>query len=280
MPSKNYSVIVTPSDGRKTYHLRVSLRSLVILGTAILLLGAGIVFLAATYGNLMWKVRNWTELRVRLAELTEKQVGYEALEEEVEALREMDRRIRELVGLPEARVPSFVEEGDAPGAPVDVRPPGTPDVVLAEAIMPGEAEMAEIEKALASRIGKIRWPVDGFVSSHFGEEREKGAIHSGIDIAAARNTLIESPLSGTVASAGWDRYYGSVVVIDHGNALTTVYCHNAKLVVQTGDKVKRGDTISFLGNTGLSSAPHLHFEIRYKEYAVDPLLMLMPREES
>lgn len=279
MPAKNYSIIVTPSDGRKTYHLNISLRSLSLLGVAVLLLGAGSVFLAATYGDLMWKVRNWTELRVKLAELTEKQAGYEELEREVVELREMDRRIRELVGLPEAPPPAADESGGAARRAVDVRPPGTPDVILAEAVMPDGAKLAEIEKALAPKIGKVAWPVDGFVSSSFGEEREGGAVHSGIDIAAARNTLIETPLSGTVLSAGWDRYYGNVAIIDHGDGLTSVYCHNAKLVVKTGDRVKRGDTIAFLGSTGLSSAPHLHFEIRYDGYAVDPLIMLVPKEE-
>ncbi len=279
MPAQNYTVIVTPSDGRKTYHLKVSLRSLYVAAAAILLVGIGVVFMAMTFGDLMWKIRNWTELRLRVAELTEKQANYEALEEEVEQLREFDRKLRVLVGLPESQVRSLKDEGDGQGAGIDTKPAGAVDIVLEEAIMPGGEKLAEIEKALAPRIRKIRWPVDGFVSSHYGEERERGAIHSGIDIAAARNTLIETPLSGTVRSAGWDSQYGYVVIVDHDGGLATVYCHNEKLVVQAGEKVKRGAPVSFLGSTGRSSAPHLHFEIRYKGYAVDPLLMLAPKEE-
>jgi murein DD-endopeptidase MepM/ murein hydrolase activator NlpD len=228
----------------------------------------------------MWKIRNWTELRLRVAELTEKQANYEALEYEVEQLREFDQKLRKLVGLPESQVHSLKDENDAQAAGLDMKPAGVVDIVLEDAIMPGEEKLADIEKALASRLGKLRWPVDGFVSSHYGEERDRGAIHSGIDIAAARNTLIETPLSGTVRSAGWDSQYGNVAIIDHDGGLTTVYCHNEKLVVQTGEKVKRGAPISFLGSTGLSSAPHLHFEIRYEGFAVDPLLMLAQKEES
>ncbi len=279
MPAKSYSVIVTPSDGRKTYHLRLSLGTLYMIGAALFVTGIAVVFLLVTYGELMWKVRNWTELQIRLSELTEKQAEYDALREEVEGLREMDRKIRKLVGLPEPVLTGSASATRSPGAPVDTRPPGMPDVELEEAAMPGGADAARIEKILAPRLGRLRWPVKGFVSSSFGDVREGEGIHSGIDIAAARNTLIETPLSGTVISAGWDRKYGNVAVIDHGGGLVTVYCHNAKLVVATGDKVKRGDTISFLGSTGLSSAPHLHFEIRQDGFAVDPLLLLAPREE-
>ena len=113
-----------------------------------------------------------------------------------------------------------------------------------------------------------------------GEERAAGGMHSGIDIAAPRNTVIETPLAGTVTEAGWHPVYGFMAVLDHGRGLSTVYGHNSRLVVRVGDRVKKGDAVAFLGNTGESSAPHLHFEVRKDGFAVDPLYLLKPKEGS
>ncbi len=277
MPSKNYSVIVTPSDGSKSYHLQVSVRALMILAGILLMLGIGVVFLGVTYGELMYKVRNWSALNGRVAEMEEKQIRLAGLEQEIEELREMDRQVRQLVGLPERPLSERMGNGGMAALPESVRPPGVPDVVLADALIPDEEIAATIERKIAPLKGKLPWPVAGFVSSIFLEERGHGGLHTGIDIAAPRNTLVEAPRKGTVIGAGWHDEFGYVAIIDHGDGLETVYCHNEKLVVGVGDRVRLGDTISFLGTTGRSSAPHLHFEVRQDGYAVDPAILLEPQ---
>ena len=79
---------------------------------------------------------------------------------------------------------------------------------------------------------------------------------------------------GIVRFADWDDTYGNLVVLDHGNGFTTTYGHNETLLVQQGDLVPRGAAIARLGNTGRSSAPHLHFEIRLENEPLDPAFLL------
>ena len=85
-----------------------------------------------------------------------------------------------------------------------------------------------------------------------------------------------TPAAGTVASAGWDKIFGLLIVVDHGNGFKTFYGHNSELLKKTGDKVKRADIIALSGNSGISTAPHLHYEIRLNEETVDPAVYLGP----
>ena len=81
-------------------------------------------------------------------------------------------------------------------------------------------------------------------------------------------------MGGVVVEADWISGYGNAVVIDHGNGMTTLYGHNERLNVITGQTVKQGDIIAYAGSTGNSTGPHVHFEIRVNGEAVDPALYL------
>jgi murein DD-endopeptidase MepM/ murein hydrolase activator NlpD len=96
-------------------------------------------------------------------------------------------------------------------------------------------------------------------------------MHEGIDIAVPTGTPVGAAAPGTVIYAGWLGGYGNLVVVDHGNGLSTAYAHNSQLLVGVGTVVGTGTTISLSGNTGNSSGPHVHFEVRVGGSAVDPL---------
>ena len=123
----------------------------------------------------------------------------------------------------------------------------------------------------ASAAGFI-WPCDGVVVSGFG--MRWGRMHEGIDIGCAFGTPNRAAASGTVIYAGWLGGYGNLVVIDHGNGLSTAYAHASSILVGVGQSVSQGETVSLVGSTGNSSGPHLHFEVRVNGQAVDPLLYL------
>lgn len=127
--------------------------------------------------------------------------------------------------------------------------------------------------------GRFLWPVPHYykVSSSFGPRGRKH--HDGIDIPAPRGTPIVAVDSGMVIYAdNGIRGYGNMVVIAHGDDVFTVYAHNRDNKVEKGDKVDRGDVIAEVGNTGRSTGPHLHFEIRVKNKVRNPAQFLSSKD--
>jgi len=117
--------------------------------------------------------------------------------------------------------------------------------------------------------GVLGWPVSGPVTSGFGVRW--GRMHEGIDIAVGEGTPVRAAAAGTVIYAGWMSGYGNLVAVDHGNGLSTAYAHNSSLAVSVGQSVAAGEIVSYSGNTGNSTGPHVHFEVRVNGSAVDPL---------
>ena len=96
-------------------------------------------------------------------------------------------------------------------------------------------------------------------------------MHEGIDIAVGQGTPVHAAAGGTVIYAGWMEGYGNLVVIDHGNGLSTAYGHNSSLASSVGQSVAAGQVIAYSGSTGHSTGPHVHFEVRVNGAPVDPL---------
>ena len=142
---------------------------------------------------------------------------------------------------------------------------------LAAQIRDAQAGAGSTGTGQASAAGFI-WPCDGVVVSGFG--MRWGRLHEGLDIGCANVTPNRAAASGTVIHAGWLGGYGNLVVIDHGNGLSTAYAHASSILVGVGQTVSQGETVSLVGSTGNSSGPHLHFEVRVNGQAVDPLLYL------
>ena len=99
-------------------------------------------------------------------------------------------------------------------------------------------------------------------------------IHAGLDLSAPSGTAIAAAGDGVVVAAGVRGGYGNAVVIDHGNALATLYGHQSRILVTVGQRVRQGDTVGLVGSTGNSTGPHLHFEVRLYGTPVDPLAYL------
>lgn len=122
--------------------------------------------------------------------------------------------------------------------------------------------------------GRFITPASGRRSSGFGMRRHPvlgtTRLHAGIDIAAPTGTPIRASASGTVVTAGSMRGYGNTVIIDHGGGFSTLYGHCSRLYVRSGQRVNQGDRIAAVGSTGLSTGPHLHFEIRINGRPVNP----------
>ena len=124
-------------------------------------------------------------------------------------------------------------------------------------------------------------PTQGWLTSAFSSMREHPILHiarphEGIDVTAPMGSPIEAPAAGVVTDAGWESGYGNTVTIDHGYGVTTKFAHASKLLVKTGQRVQRGQRIALVGNTGLATGPHLHYEVHVNGRPVDPLKYVLP----
>lgn len=115
------------------------------------------------------------------------------------------------------------------------------------------------------------FPVKGFVSRTFRPyEQNPRTRHHGVDLAVPTGTPVAATADGIVTHAGWDEVFGWIVMLRHADSVETVYGHNDTLLVRTGQTVRYGQTLALSGNTGVSSAPHVHYEIRVNGKPVDP----------
>ncbi|HTO72296.1 MAG TPA: M23 family metallopeptidase [Gemmatimonadales bacterium] len=124
-------------------------------------------------------------------------------------------------------------------------------------------------------------PTAGWLSSAFNASRMHPILHinrphEGIDVSAPMGAPIEAPADGTVISVGWETGYGNTLEIDHGFGIVTRYAHASRLLVRKGQFVHRGDRVALVGNTGLATGPHLHYEVHVNGKPVDPLRYVLP----
>jgi murein DD-endopeptidase MepM/ murein hydrolase activator NlpD len=118
------------------------------------------------------------------------------------------------------------------------------------------------------------WPVEGQITASFGERIDpfngEGAFHSGVDISANVGSPVIAPADGAVTFADFLGGYGRAIMVDHGHGITTRYGHLSSLAVTAGQIIHRGDTIGYVGSSGRSTGPHLHYEVRINDAPVNP----------
>lgn len=145
-------------------------------------------------------------------------------------------------------------------------------------VIPGaQAQAAALRRdAVLSSDGRLirnfEWPLRARISSRYG--MRWGRMHHGLDIAVPVGTPVRAAAGGVVSFSGVQGGYGNIVIIDHGNGVETRYAHLSRNVVSKGQRVARGELIAYSGNTGQSTGPHLHFEIRQRGQSVNPELYL------
>ena len=123
------------------------------------------------------------------------------------------------------------------------------------------------------------WPASGFISSHFGSRSSpftgRSELHKGLDIRNRPGTPIVAPARGTISLAGSDGAYGLSIEMQHTRSISTKYAHLQRIAVKEGQTVQRGDLIGFIGNTGRSTGPHLHYEVRVNGVPVNPMRYIL-----
>jgi len=125
------------------------------------------------------------------------------------------------------------------------------------------------------------FPVEGNVTSPYGKRENPfsgaSSFHSGVDISASPGTPVRATADGVVSHSGWTQHSGYLVVLEHGCGFSTIYAHNKKNTVKMGQTVKRGEVIAYVGSTGKSTGPHVHYEVWEKGKNVNPKKYLQGR---
>jgi len=134
-------------------------------------------------------------------------------------------------------------------------------------------EYLEDQKSLLASTPSI-WPVKGWLTSTFGYRSSpftgRRELHKGLDIATRSGTPVIAPADGLVVFAGREGGFGNMIIIDHGYGITTRYGHCSSLEAKLGQKIKRGDVVARVGNTGRSTGPHVHYEVAVNGVSVNP----------
>jgi murein DD-endopeptidase MepM/ murein hydrolase activator NlpD len=203
------------------------------------------------------------------------------LNNRVDAVEDTSRKLAEASGVQKDGQPARGQGG--PAHPVD----------SAAALAALESKTAKVERELRMYEAFLRlhgmtpsiWPVMGKLESGVGGRRNPFGgrgyeYHEGQDIDAAYGTPVAVAATGRVVIAGWQRGYGNVVYVDHGNGLSTRYGHLSEIDVTVGQTVTRGQTIGLVGSTGRSTGPHLHYEVRINNQPVDPKQYLPGAEKQ
>lgn len=215
---------------------------------------AALALLALGAAGALWWADRAEDARVR------------SLRAEVLELRAERQRVRSLA----ARLDSIVRDYGqlrralAPGADSAGGGVRLPRVAAASGAGPGDPGPGE----------RWRWPLarEGFVTRSYDDDARGG--HPGLDVAVPSGSYVRAARSGVVAEAGTDTVYGRFVRLDHREGLSSLYGHADWIFVRAGDTVEGGEVIALSGNTGRSSAPHLHFEVRRDGRPVDPARLL------
>jgi len=138
----------------------------------------------------------------------------------------------------------------------------------------GEGRDTSIRDWVRLAAAPTLWPVVGRVTSSFGERNDpfngEGAFHRGVDISSDIGTRIIAPADGIVRFADFMNGYGRAVMIDHGNGISTLYGHMSGFAVTPGQFIRRGDAVGYVGQSGRSTGPHLHYEVRIFNTPVNP----------
>jgi len=266
MMKKHLTLILVPHDNSNVRNIKISYLAMYGFGMLVVLCVLAMVVLVTTYGHLLVKAHRADEFAAENARFMEQRLQVDSLRVELVRAQALGLQIKNMLGVELSASDSSLVANWAPGA----KTPAIPGAL--DASDATRDERVSLLKAIPSM-----WPVRGYVTKQFdvagGERREQ--YHPGIDIAATRNTPVRASADGVVNTSEWDETYGYLVVIDHGFGISTVYGHNSRNLVKVGDRVTRGQTIAFLGSTGRSTAPHLHFEVRKNAVPEDPRKYLL-----
>jgi len=237
------------AESRRGYRVRLWVLRAVLGLFALLIVGQVLFFIF--YSGVLKRAARTDQLAAENEQLRRYQYKVQILQENMEKAREVVKRITEMAGI----------EYELPQLPDD-------STLFADWNRP---HAAVINRSVGV---DLSWPtglpIQGFITQDF-ETADSNHYHPGVDIACAVGTPVLATAVGTVVYAGDDSTYGKLLVIQDNDSVSTLYGHNSELLVVVGDRVMVGSRVALSGNTGISTAPHLHYEVRVHDEPINPL---------
>lgn len=202
----------------------------------------------------------------------------------INELVEEDNKLRQMLGLRswKTKVKLTLDVDDHSSVPPVIKAQTiSQDLKMANAVL---AERKKSFTEMKAWVNDVRdhfavtpstWPIYGQIVSYFGYRIIPWrGFHAGLDITASYGTPVRCTADGVITMAGWERGYGKTVVVDHGRGLSTLYGHNSAFAVAVGQRVKKGQVICYVGTTGYSTGPHVHYEVKRDGRPINPAAFL------
>ena len=249
--SKFITIMFVPEGGESNRGIRVRKLLLQMVAGAFGVLILGIILFFVFYGKILAKATMADNLREENERLLKYQYKVQLLEQNLNQTRDIVSRLIDLAG-------------------VDIEFPVLPDDSTLFASI-DETAMAAVRRSAGADLSiPSGLPIQGFISQDFVTD-DSARYHPGIDIACAEGTPVLATAIGEVIMSGDDEVYGKIVVLKHNDSIISLYGHNKEILVQKGEKVLPGSRIALSGNTGKSTAPHLHYEVKINDEPINPL---------
>lgn len=283
--SRHFTLMFIPDSGKSARRLVVSRRVVYLLVAVLLGVTGGLGYIVADYISLDLDQQKFSRLlvenssqRQQLSKLTR---DLEDLRGEMVLLTEAEALVREALNV-NSEEPVTIPVGI--GGALEASPVGMTELQqqinsLRLAIDLRRESQEEVRDLLNDKQSLFSatptgWPVKGWMTSYFGMRPSpfsgQRRVHEGLDIAANVGTPVTATADGVVVKATVEPGFGKVVMVDHGYGYRTIYAHNSKLVVKAGTRISRGDKVAEVGNTGRSTGPHLHYEVRLNNAPINP----------
>lgn len=273
--NRSYTILFIPDDNKRAVSLHVNrsiIRSMVLF---LVLLGFVVLVLIYFSAGIGLKLQLVAALEAENQLLREQNHTLMEVGTRIAVIEELDRYFTHLAHEAGVTPPPFVATA-SPSPPSGVYGTDTRDEEIAairhERSGVGDApRTSQQSEAFFDALPYIR-PVDGWITRTFGATDSTGVpFHEGIDIAATHGTPVQATAPGVVSEVFFDPFFGNMVVLRHPFDFVTRYGHCSQVLVGPGAHVRRGQTIALVGNTGRSTAPHLHYEVLKGGRPVDPM---------
>ena len=283
MRKRFYILFVARGEDGQLRKIPIPVHYLYVLVVGAAIGGLSLTGIASSYLRMLLKVSHFNELRTQKEELKNRYTRLEQVAQErdiqVASLGSLASEVSSLYGLKTDPIltPTDTLQDAQVSSSLD-RLYTLKDTALSGAastgISLGLTRNVTPADWLRANSAPNLWPVEGPVTGSFGERIDpfngEGAFHSGVDISANYGQAVIAPADGIVIFADFMGGYGRAIALDHGHAITTRYGHLASFAVAIGQYVHRGDTIGYVGLSGRSTGPHLHYEVRINDTPVNP----------